>query len=69
MHVEFLAGTSLADCVSEAIEKASMWNVACVEFNYSEVTFMLGPKANKIHVLDEYDSYQNGERPRNICAL
>lgn len=37
IDVEFLAGTSITDCLEEAKFKAKLWNLAYVKFNFNGI--------------------------------
>jgi len=54
VKVEFLAGTSLADTIGEAKEKASAWDVAYVTFNFNGVAFSVSRKADVLEMMNEW---------------
>ena len=46
IDVEFLAGTSIEEAISEAKQKAIQWDVAYVCFNFNGVSMSVGKKAD-----------------------
>lgn len=46
INVEFLAGTSILEAVTEAKEKAINLNIAYIKFKFNCASFSIGPHAN-----------------------
>lgn len=46
IEVTFLAGTDIIQALAEAKEKARLWKVAYVTFNFNETCFFIGPTAD-----------------------
>lgn len=53
--VEFNAGTSIFDAVIEAKEKASLWKVGCVVFQFNGVEVCVSPRTNTLNIDEEWD--------------
>ena len=66
VKVEFLAGTELEKAVTEAKQKAELWQVAYVTFNLNGVEFSIGTNVNVQNVLAKWKS--NHEVPCGICS-
>ncbi len=43
VSVRFIAGSNIMDCLIEAQEKAVMWNVAYVEFEFNGIEVSVSP--------------------------
>lgn len=46
IKVEFLAGTSIGDAITEAKEKAIAWDVTYVTFDFNGVAFSVSRRAD-----------------------
>jgi len=65
IKVEFLAGTDISEAVTEAKQKANLWQVSFVSFNFNGTDFSISPSADVEKVIKEYRS-TNG-KPYGIC--
>lgn len=54
IEVEFLAGTPLEEAVKEAKEKAKLWQVAFVKFNFNGVPFSISENASVSKCILDY---------------
>ncbi len=54
INVEFTAGTDISVAVSEAIEKAKLWNVAFVSFNFNGVTVNVSEDSDIDNIINSY---------------
>lgn len=54
ISVEFLAGTNIEDAITEAKQKAQLFDVACIHFNFNGVPFSIGRDANVQYAKEEY---------------
>lgn len=66
IKVEFLAGTEIKDAVTEAKQKAELWQVAYVEFDFNSTNFCIGSNADVEDVVAEWESTHG--KPYGICA-
>lgn len=66
IKVEFLAGTEIKDAVREAKQKAKLWQVAYVEFDFNGANFCIGANADVEDVVAEWESTHG--KPYGICA-
>jgi nitrogenase molybdenum-iron protein alpha/beta subunit len=65
--VEFLAGTDIKQAIREAKEKAQLWNVAYVTFDFNGTSFSIGQNADILHVVSKY--HEKCDQPQHgICA-
>lgn len=46
VNIEFLAGTSIKQAITEAKQKAILWDVAYVCFNFNGVSMSIGKNAD-----------------------
>jgi hypothetical protein len=65
-NVEFLAGTDIKSAVTEAKEKASLWKVGYVSFDFNGQSFNIGRNADIHSVLEEYN--QGGSKYGIVSA-
>lgn len=56
VKVEFLAGTQIEDAILEAKQKAALWDVAYVEFDFNRVSFCIGKNADVLTALEAFKS-------------
>ena len=56
VQVEFLAGTSFEDAVKEAKEKAILWDLAYVMFDFNGIHVSVRPTANVDDVMETYNN-------------
>lgn len=56
LNVEFLAGTSLEDALTEARSKAVQFNLAYVCFDFNGCSFSVRASGNILDALEEYNS-------------
>jgi len=63
IDVEFLAGTTIEQAVSEAKAKAEKWEVAYVCFNFNGAKFSIGRNAD---VYSAIQDYKNGHHKYGI---
>lgn len=54
VQVEFLAGTSFEDAVKEAKEKAILWDLAYVVFDFNGIHVSVRPTANVDNVMETF---------------
>lgn len=66
IKVEFLAGTEVEKAVTEAKQKAKLWQVAYVAFDFNGVSFSVGANADVGEVVAEWKSTHG--KPYGICA-
>ena len=66
IKVEFLAGTELEKAVVEAKEKAELWQVAFVKFDFNGASFSIGANADVEEVVAEWKNTYG--KPYGICA-
>jgi hypothetical protein len=66
IKVEFLAGTEIEKAVTEAKQKAELWQVAYVAFKFNGVSFSIGANADVEDVVAEWKS--TGGKSFGICA-
>lgn len=66
IEVEFLAGTEIKQAVTEAKEKAALWQVSYVCFKFNGVNFSIGATADIENVLEEWKS--SDHRKYGICS-
>jgi hypothetical protein len=65
VNVEFLVGTDIADAVREAKDKAGMWGVAYVCFDFNGTKFSIGANADVCEVLEQW---KDRDIKYEICA-
>lgn len=56
IKVEFLAGTNVKKAVAEAKQKAELWQVAYVTFNFNGSSFSISANADVEDVISEWKS-------------
>lgn len=66
IKVEFLAGTEVKEAVIEAKQKAELWRVAYVTFDFNGASFSIGANADVEEVVAEWKSTHG--KPYGICA-
>ena len=66
IKVEFLAGTEVEKAVAEAKQKAELWQVAYINFDFNGVSFSIGANADVEEVVAEWKSTHG--KPYGICA-
>jgi len=66
IKVEFLAGTGIKKAVTEAKQKAELWSVAYVVFEFNGASFAIGANADIEGVIAEWKSTKG--KPYGICA-
>ena len=66
IKVEFMAGTEIKDAIAEAKEKAILWQVAYVCFDFNGQSFSIGKTADIHEVLEEYN--QGGSKYGIVSA-
>lgn len=54
VKVEFLAGTSIEGAVQEAIQKARLWNVAFVSFNFNGISMSVHSTTNPAEAVEKF---------------
>ncbi len=69
LSVEFLAGTSLEDCLEEARNKAIKFELAYVYFDFNGVSFSVRANGNIQEAMKKYDQMQNTKSkvPHVLC--
>lgn len=58
LRVEFLPGTDVYEAVFEAKEKALIWDVAYVEFQFNGTIFAIGRNADVVAAVEEYHKHE-----------
>lgn len=67
VEVEFLAGTSFEDAVKEAKDKAILWDVAYVVFDFNGVHVSVRPTATVDNIMDVYnEAFGNSKSPKYL---
>lgn len=67
VQVEFLAGTSFEDAVKEAKDKAILWDMAYVVFDFNGVHVSVRPTAKLDNVLETYNqAFGNSRSPKYL---
>ena len=56
VNVEFLAGTTIEQAITEAKSKAQKWGVAYVSFKLNGVYFRIGSSADVYEAVEEFKS-------------
>lgn len=56
VQVEYLCGTTLKSAIEEAKYKATLWQVAYVNFKFNGVEFSIRPNTDVSKVINEYNS-------------
>ena len=56
VEVSFLPGTDLVSAVTEAKNKANLWDVVYVKFKFNGVNLSIGKTADISKVVSEYES-------------
>jgi predicted Fe-Mo cluster-binding NifX family protein len=65
INVEFLAGTRLEEAIEEAINKARIFDVAYICFNWNGVDFSIGRNAD---IQDALKMFESGNTKYGICS-
>lgn len=68
-EVEFLAGTKLEDALDEAKEKAILWNLAYVTFDFNGVKVSCSKTFTTKYWVDEVLEAMSSEFKYVICSL
>lgn len=67
IELDFLAGTSIKDAVTEAKQKARMFDVAYVKFNFNGVRMSIGRDADVKQAAKDFRK-QLGEENKFVVA-
>lgn len=65
VQVEFLAGAEVEKAILEAKQKAELWDVAYVKFDFNGASFSIGRNANVSDAVEEYHATHG--KPYGIC--
>ncbi len=66
IKVEFLVGTEVETAVAEAKQKAKLWQVAYIAFDFNGASFSIGANADVEEVIAEWKSTHG--KLYGICA-
>ena len=66
INVKFLPGTEIEDAVIEAKEKAKLWKVAYVTFEFNGASFAVGENADVEDAVNEWKATEG--KPYGIIA-
>jgi len=63
MEVEFLAGTSIEDAITEAKQKAIDWGICYVKFSFNGIEIDVSYKADVELLVDKYSkAFENNTK-------
>ena len=61
VKVDFMAGTTIKEAISEAKDKAILWDVAYINFNFNGTSVSVGKNCNVLKSAEQWsDGIENG---------